>query len=327
MAAQNTRKTAVLLVNLGSPSSPSTGDVRRFLREFLGDPRVVNLPRWLWWLILNLFILPFRPRKSAHAYRSIWTAEGSPLSVYTRQLAAKLSERHGTGSLLIDYAMRYGKPGLRKKLHDLNDQQVQNLVILPLYPQYSSTTTASIYDVVSKELLNWRRIPSVHFISDYYQHRLYLQAIADSIQQHWQQHGQAELLLISFHGLPAKLTELGDPYFYHCQRTANMIAEKLALHDYQWQLVFQSRFGKAKWLQPYCVDILQSLPQQGIKNIEIICPGFAVDCLETLEEIAQTNKNIFIAAGGENYHYIKALNTDDAHVELLNNLIKQPADC
>jgi ferrochelatase len=252
--------------------------------------------------------------------------QGSPLQVYTRQLTAKLNARYGTENLLIDYAMRYGKPSLSEKLQFLKNERVQKIIILPLYPQYSSTTTASVYDVLIKEMQDKLRIPSLYFISDYYQNPLYIQAIADSIQRHWQTYGQAELLLISFHGLPAKLTEQGDPYFYHCHRTAKLIADRLALHDYQWQLVFQSRFGKAKWLQPYCVDVLQSLPQQGVKNIDIICPGFAVDCLETLEEIEKTNKNLFIAAGGENYRYITALNDEDAHVELLNNLIKQPAN-
>ncbi|MDD4914259.1 MAG: ferrochelatase [Methylococcales bacterium] len=322
MTAQITGKTGVLLVNLGSPESPSTGDVRRFLREFLGDPRVVNLPRMLWWLILNLFILPFRPRKSAHAYRSIWSEDGSPLIAHTRQLTDKLNARYGNENLLICCAMRYGKPALREKLQHFKNQHVRKIIILPLYPQYSSTTTAAVYDVLATELLGWRRIPSIRFISDYYRNPIYIQAIADSIRQHWREHGQAELLLFSFHGLPAKLTELGDPYFHHCRQTSALIADKLDLHESQWQMVFQSRFGKAKWLQPYCVEVLQSLPQQGIKNLDIICPGFAVDCLETLEEIAQTNKKIFIAAGGENYRYIKALNAEDAHVELLHNLIK-----
>jgi ferrochelatase len=326
MTAQNAVKTGLLLVNLGSPASPATGDVRRFLREFLSDPRVVNLPRLLWWLILNLFILPFRPSKSAHAYRSIWTDQGSPLIALTHQLTAKLRAKYANETLVIDCAMRYGKPALREKLLDFKNQQIQNIIILPLYPQYSSTTTASIYDVLATELLSWRHIPSVHFISDYYRHPAYIQALADTIRQHWQQHGAAELLLMSFHGLPAKLTELGDPYYHQCQHTARMIAAELSLADNQWQLVFQSRFGKATWLQPYCVEVLQNLPRQGVKNIDIICPGFAVDCLETLEEIAQTNKNLFIAAGGEKYRYIKALNADDTHVELLHDLIKQPAE-
>ncbi|MDD1622784.1 MAG: ferrochelatase [Methylococcaceae bacterium] len=322
MPGNHTRKTGVLLVNLGSPSSTKTGDVRRFLREFLGDPRVVNLPRPLWWLILNLFILPFRPRKSAHAYRSIWTDEGSPLVVFTRRLTEKLDKHHGGPDLLIECAMRYGKPALSEKLQEFKKQGVNEIVILPLYPQYSSTTTASIFDVVAQEFVGWRHMPSLRFISDYHQSPIYIKAVADSILQHWREQGQVELLLMSFHGLPAKLTEWGDPYFYHCQATARLVAEELGLQDQQWQLVFQSRFGKAEWLQPYCVEVLRELPKQGIKRVDVVCPGFPADCLETLEEIALANKDIFIQAGGEDYRYIPALNDSDAHVEVMADLIR-----
>jgi len=315
-------KLGILLVNLGSPNSPTTGDVRRFLREFLGDPRVVNLPRPLWWLILNLFVLPFRPRKSAHAYQTIWTDKGSPLVVFTQQLTDKLIKHYASDSLLIDCAMRYGKPLLREKLNAMKNQGVTEIVILPLYPQYSSTTTASIFDVVAQEFISWRHMPTLRFVSDYHQHPVFIRAIAQSIRQHWQSSGQSQLLLMSFHGLPAVLTEMGDPYFYQCQTTARLIAEQLDLEDSQWRLVFQSRFGKAEWLKPYCVDTLQELPKQGIKQIDVICPGFAMDCLETLEEIAITNKEIFIEAGGETYNYIAALNDSDAQVELFYELIK-----
>jgi ferrochelatase len=321
MSLSRQNKTGVLLVNLGSPASTSVADVRRFLREFLGDPRVVNLPRLLWWLILNLIILPFRPAKSAHAYRSIWTEQGSPLIVFTQQLTAKLQDKYGNAELLIDCAMRYGKPALSEKLHHFKQQGVDEIVIVPLYPQYSSTTTASIFDVLAKDYLSWRHMPSVRFISAYYKNPVYIKAIAASVRLHWQQYAQSELLLMSFHGLPAKLTELGDPYSQHCRETAGLIAAELGLSDSQWQLVFQSRFGKAEWLKPYCVEVLQNLPQQGIKNIDVLCPGFAVDCLETLEEIAITNKDIFVTAGGVNYHYIPALNASDEHVELMVSLI------
>jgi ferrochelatase len=322
MFDKKAKKIGVLLVNLGSPKSPSTGDVRRFLREFLGDPRVVNLPRPLWWLILNFFVLPFRPRKSAHAYQSIWTEQGSPLVVFTQQLTAKLAARYANENLLVDCAMRYGKPSLREKLQNFKSQEVDEILILPLYPQYSSTTTASIFDVVVEEFLGWRHMPSLHFLSNYYDSSTHIQALADSIREHWQTHGQAELLLLSFHGLPAKLTEWGDPYFHHCQATGRLLAEQLGLQDKQWQLVFQSRFGRTEWLKPYCVEVLQDLPKQGVKNIDIICPGFAVDCLETLEEIALTNRDIFLAAGGETYRYIPALNASDSHVEVMIDLIK-----
>ncbi|WP_020482623.1 ferrochelatase [Methylomonas sp. MK1] len=324
MTETGTKKTGVLLVNLGSPASPKTGDVRRFLREFLGDPRVVNLPRPLWWLILNLFVLPFRPKKSAHAYQSIWTEQGSPLIVFTEKLTAKLQGFTGVDGahLSIDCAMRYGKPALREKLQNFQKQGVHEIVILPLYPQYSSTTTASIFDVVAEEFVSWRHMPGLHFISDFHQHPSYIEALAQSVRQHWQANGQAELLLLSFHGLPAKLTEWGDPYFYQCQTTGRLLAEQLGLNDRQWKLVFQSRFGKAEWLKPYCVEVLQELPQQGIKNVDVICPGFSVDCLETLEEIAIANQEIFLEAGGETYRYIPCLNDSDAHVEVMLDLIK-----
>ncbi|WAR43862.1 ferrochelatase [Methylomonas rapida] len=322
MADLGEKKVGVLLVNLGSPASTSTGDVRAFLREFLGDPRVVNLPRPLWWMILNLFVLPFRPRKSAHAYQTIWTDKGSPLIVFTQQLSDKLAKRLGSERVLIDCAMRYGKPALRDKLQLFKQQGVEDIIILPLYPQYSSTTTASIFDVVADEFIGWRHMPSLRFISDYYQKPVYIKAVADSIRAHWQENGQAALLVMSFHGLPAKLTEWGDPYFYHCQATARLLAEELGLNDKQWQMVFQSRFGRAEWLKPYCVEVLQELPKQGIKQVDVVCPGFAVDCLETLEEIALANKEIFIEAGGKSYRYIPALNDSDAHVEVMAEIIK-----
>ncbi len=315
------KKTGVLLINLGSPASPKTGDVRRFLREFLGDPRVVNLPRPLWWLILNLFVLPFRPKKSAHAYQSIWTDKGSPLIVFSQQLSDKLAARIGNANFLVDCAMRYGKPALTEKLNAFKQQGVDQIVIVPLYPQYSSTTTASIFDVVAEVFLGWRHMPSLRFISDFHQHASYIEAVVATVRSHWRQHGQAELLLMSFHGLPAKLTELGDPYFYQCQATGKLIADQLGLQDRQWKLVFQSRFGKAEWLKPYCVEVLEELPKQGVKQVDVICPGFSVDCLETLEEIAIANQGVFLEAGGESYRYIPALNDSDAHVEVMIDLI------
>lgn len=321
MSGKETMSTGVLLVNLGSPDQPTSKYVRRYLREFLGDPRVVNLPRPIWWLILNLFILPFRPRKSAHAYRQIWTSQGSPLVLFTRQLAEKLAKRYANDNLLIDYAMRYGKPSLRDRLRHFQKSSVDEIVVIPLYPQYSSTTTATVFDVVAQEIQSWRHIPSLRFIGDYYRQPRYISAIVESIQQHWQTQGQAQLLLLSFHGLPAKLTQLGDPYFYHCQATAQAIADQLGLDRGRWRLVFQSRFGKAEWLKPYCVEVLQALPAEGIKQIDVICPGFAADCLETLEEIALANKRLFIEAGGESYRYIPALNDSDAHVEVMADLI------
>jgi len=319
----STKKTGVLLANLGSPTAPSTSAVRKFLKDFLWDPRVVNIPRPIWWLILKVFVLPFRPARSAKAYQKIWTDKGSPLIYLTRQLAENLAEKLQTKGIATKYSMRYGEPSIASQLRLFRKEGVNNIIVLPLYPQYSSTTTASIYDDVIKELNQWRHLPSFQFISDYYQHDSYISAIAESIQSIWQEHGKNELLLMSFHGLPELLTKLGDPYYYQCQETAKLIAEKLGLNEKQWLLVFQSRFGKAQWLKPYCADTLQKLPGLGIKTVDVICPGFAVDCLETLEEMAMENKAVFIEAGGTDYRYIPALNDSETHVSAIAKLLDE----
>jgi ferrochelatase len=267
--------------------------------------------------------LPFRPSKSLKAYKKIWDDKGSPLIFLTRQLTEKVAEKLNAKVAITDYAMRYGEPSIASRLRAFSKQGVTDLIVLPLYPQYSSTTTASIYDDVIKELNQWRHLPSIHFISDYYQDSRYITAIADSIIQAWQNQGRNQLLLMSFHGLPEQLTKWGDPYFYHCQETASLIAEKLNLKENEWLMVFQSRFGKAEWLKPYCVDTLEGLPGQGIKKIDVVCPGFAVDCLETLEEIAMENKSLFLEAGGEIYQYIPALNDSNTHVEALASFLEQ----
>lgn len=322
-AAERPPKTGVLLVNLGSPDAPTTTAVRRYLREFLWDPRVVNLPRPLWWAILHGFVLTFRPRKSAHAYRKIWAGEHSPLIAFTRQLSEGLANALRAEAIHVDMAMRYGNPSVASKLQAFRDAGIEQFVILPLYPQYSSTTTASVFDAVAKELQSWRYLPGVTIINEYYRHPAYLSACAQSIRSFREQHGQAQKLLFSFHGLPAKLTEMGDPYYRQCLDTAKAIAAELQLTKNQWQCVFQSRFGRAEWLKPYCVEVLQQLPKQGITDIDIVCPGFAVDCLETLEEIAITNKALFIAAGGREYRYIPALNDGDAHVQALLQVLRE----
>jgi ferrochelatase len=319
-----TKKTGVLLANLGSPTAPTTKAVRKFLGEFLWDKRVVNIPRPVWWVILNCFVLPFRPKKSAHAYQTIWDAEkGSPLAFLTRQLAEKLAEQLKSKGITVDYVMRYGEPSMANQLRRFKEQGINDIIVLPLYPQYSSTTTASIYDDLIRELNNWKYLPSFRFISEYYQDDAHIAAVAESITQAWQQQPKNELLVMSFHGLPEALTKMGDPYFYQCQETAKLIADKLGLKDNEWKLVFQSRFGKAEWLKPYCVQTLEELPKQGIKTVDLVCPGFAVDCLETLEEIAITNKEIFIDAGGEQYRYIPALNDSDAQVQSIISLLEQ----
>ncbi len=315
------KKIGIILANLGSPTAPTTKAVRRFLKDFLGDPRVVNLPRPLWWLILNFFVLPFRPSRSAKAYRKVWHEKGSPLTYLTRQLSEKVAEQLKPKGITVNYAMRYGEPSIATQLKAFKKEGITDVIVLPLYPQYSSTTTASIYDDLTKELKQWRHLPSFQFISDYHQDSHYIAAVAASIEQAWLEQAKNELLVMSFHGLPEQLTQWGDPYFHHCHKTAALIAEKLGLTEKEWMIVFQSRFGKAQWLKPYCVDTLQALPTQGIKAIDIVCPGFAVDCLETLEEIAMENKSIFMEAGGSDYRYIACLNDSQAHVDALINLL------
>ena len=315
------KKIGIILANLGSPTAPTTKAVRRFLKDFLGDPRVVNLPRPLWWLILNFFVLPFRPSRSAKAYRKVWHEKGSPLTYLTRQLSEQVAEQLKPKGITVNYAMRYGEPSIATQLKAFKKVGITDVIVLPLYPQYSSTTTASIYDDLTKELKQWRHLPSFQFISDYHQDSHYIAAVAASIEQAWLEQAKNELLVMSFHGLPEQLTQWGDPYFHHCHKTAALIAEKLGLTEKQWMIVFQSRFGKAQWLKPYCVDTLQDLPTQGIKAIDIVCPGFAVDCLETLEEIAMENKSIFMEAGGSDYRYIPCLNDSQAHVDALIHLL------
>ncbi|MEY3289687.1 MAG: hypothetical protein RLZZ419_1929 [Pseudomonadota bacterium] len=318
-----TKKTGVLLANLGSPTAPTTRAVRRFLADFLWDPRVVNLPRPLWWMILNFFVLPFRPSRSAKAYQKVWHEKGSPLTYMTRQLTEKVADQLSAKGIVTDYVMRYGEPSMATQLRAFKSAGITDVIVLPLYPQYSSTTTASIYDDLVKELNQWRHLPSFQFISDYHQDKHYITAIAESVEQAWREQDKNELLIMSFHGLPEALTKWGDPYFHQCHKTADLIAEKLGLTEKEWMIVFQSRFGKAEWLKPYCVDTLEKLPGQGIKTVDVVCPGFAVDCLETLEEIAMENKAIFMESGGTAYRYISALNDSEAHVNAIINLLEQ----
>lgn len=316
-------KSGVLLINLGTPSAPTPKAVRYYLAEFLSDRRVVELPACLWQPLLKFIILPIRARHSAKLYQSIWMDEGSPLTVYTQRLAKKLQI-----SLADQYkvvlAMRYGKPNIEAGLRELLAAGVSSIVILPLYPQYSAATTASCFDKMSQLLQQTRLIPNLRFIASYFDHPLYIQAITHKIKQSRAKQGKNSYLLFSFHGLPQRCIELGDPYQQQCVTTVSLIAACLQLSADEYQLVFQSRFGKAKWLQPYCDVVLQQLPAQGIKNVTIICPGFVVDCLETLEEISQRYRELFLKAGGESFNYIPALNDSIEQVQLLANLLLQP---
>ena len=314
-------KAGVLLINLGTPSAATPKAVRDYLAEFLSDRRVVELPACLWQPLLKFVILPIRSQRSAKLYQSIWMDEGSPLTVYSQRLAKKL-QISLADQFKVVLAMRYGKPNLEAGLQELLAAGVSSIVILPLYPQYSAATTASCFDKISQLLQQSRLIPNLRFIASYFDHPLYIQAITHRIEQFRAEQAKNSYLLFSFHGLPQRCIELGDPYQQQCVTTVGLIAECLQLSADEYQLVFQSRFGKAQWLQPYCEVVLQQLPAQGIKNVTIICPGFVVDCLETLEEISTRYRELFLKAGGETFNYIPALNDSADQVQLLTSLVQ-----
>lgn len=314
------RRTGLLLVNLGSPASPSAGGVRRFLAEFLRDRRVVELPRWLWWPVLYGIILWRRPRRTARAYREIWTGNGSPLIEIGRRQARALGDAlRQTGlDVPVAIAMRYGQPAIAETMVALRDSGVSRLVVLPLYPQYSGTTTGSVYDAVGLVLRSWRRVPELALVADYHDDPAYIGALAASVRNHWTRHGRGGILVMSFHGIPVRYRDAGDPYESQCRRTAELLAAELALAAGEWRLAFQSRFGREPWLQPYTEDTLRTLPgAHGNERVDVICPGFAADCLETLEEINLANRQIFLESGGREFHYIACLNDDPGHIQAL----------
>lgn len=314
-------RVGVLLVNLGTPDAPTSWAVRRYLREFLWDPRMVELPRPLWWLILHLGILPWRAGRAAKAYGRIWQADGSPLRSHTLALGEALQRRLVGQNVVVVTAMRYGKPSIAEGLAQLREAGVGRLLVLPLYPQYASASTATVYDAVGETLRHWRYVPPLALLGDYHAHPAYIQAVAGSIVAYRAAHGDSGFLLLSFHGLPEASRRSGDPYYDQCQRSAALIAQVLGLSASQWGVAFQSRFGRAEWLQPYCVDVLAKLPQRGVRAVDVACPGFATDCLETLDEIAHENRQVFLAAGGETYRYVPALNAGPAHVGMLAALL------
>lgn len=313
----------VLLANLGTPAKPTKKEVGRFLREFLSDRRVVNLPRALWWPILNGFIIPFRSSRLSQQYQKIWQAEGSPLWVYSQRVVQglqKLFEDQSNSKIAVELGMSYGQPSIATALKKLREKNARKIIILPMYPQYSATTTGAVFDAVARELNSWSWVPELQFINHYADNALYIQALVASVQKQWQQE-RGDILLISFHGLPERSLKEGDPYFCYCQKTARLIAEQLGLASDQWRVVFQSRFGREAWFKPYCDQTLRELPAEGKRRVDIICPGFAADCLETLEEIAILNREIFLSAGGERYNYIPALNDDISHLNVFANII------
>jgi ferrochelatase len=316
-------KTAIIYCNLGTPQAPTAPALRRYLAEFLSDPRVVEIPRFLWLLILHGIILRLRPAKSAHKYASIWTPEGSPLKVWTDKQSRRLQTLYDPNQVQVRYAMRYGSPSIPEVLNELKDQGVNRVLVLPAYPQYSATTTASVFDAVYTWGLQTRYLPEFRFVNHYHDHPAYIQALADSIRAHWAANGRSEQLVMSFHGVPERTLKLGDPYHCECHKTARLLAQALGLQKDQYKVCFQSRFGKAKWLQPYTEPTLVSMAEAGVKKVDVICPGFTGDCLETLEEINDEAREAFMHAGGESFHYIACLNDSPQWAQGLASICEQ----
>ena len=314
----------VMLVNLGTPDDTSVKSVRRYLDEFLSDPRVVEFPRFLWWLVMQVFILRFRPGKVAKAYKTVWRKDGSPLLVYSQAQAEALQivlDGHFPERYKVSLAMRYGKPAIKDVMEEFRQQHCRYLLVIPMFPQYSATTTASVFDEVTRILKSWRMLPQMHMPMHYHDKPAYIDALAESIETSWQENGRSQQLLMSFHGLPQRYHKAGDPYYCECMKTARLLADRLGLEDSAWQAVFQSRFGREPWLQPYLDKTLMSLPESGVRSVDVVCPGFAADCLETLEEVAEQNNEIFVKAGGERFHYVPALNDQAGHIKMLADIV------
>ncbi|MFB9133545.1 ferrochelatase [Vibrio olivae] len=314
------KKTGVLLANLGTPNAPTASGVKSFLSEFLHDHRVVDMSRWLWCPILHGIILPIRSPKVAKLYQSIWMEGGSPLMVYSQQQRDALHEQL---NLPVELGMTYGEPSLKQGVEALLAQGVERLVVLPLYPQYSATTTAAVFDGLAKVFNQSAYLPELSFIGDYHNHPLFIKALADKVRESWQTHGRGDLLLCSYHGIPKRYADNGDVYPQHCAETTRLLGIELGLSEQQIKMTYQSQFGKEEWLQPYTDKTIETLPNQGIKTLDVICPAFSVDCLETLEEICEQNQELFMEAGGEGFNYVPCLNADAAHVDLMAQLIRE----
>ena len=318
-------RTAIVLCNLGTPDEPTAPALRRYLAEFLGDQRVVEIPKPVWWLILHGIILRVRPKKSAAKYAGIWTPEGSPLKVWTEKQATLLRGYLGERGhvVTVRYAMRYGNPGIPAVLDELKAEGVTRLLVLPAYPQYSATTTASVMDGVMQWALKVRNVPELRFINRYHDDPGYIESLVRRVREHWQAHGQGERLVMSFHGVPERTLLLGDPYHCECHKTARLLAQRLGLPAERVTVTFQSRFGKAKWLEPYTEPTLIALAQQGVKSVDVICPGFTSDCLETLEEINMEAREAFLHAGGERFEYIPCVNDSPEFIRALADLAER----
>ncbi|MEF3194083.1 MAG: ferrochelatase [Halothiobacillaceae bacterium] len=320
----------VLLLNLGTPDAPTEEALRTYLREFLSDPRVIELPKWKWWPILHGIVLRTRPKRSAEAYAKVWDyygeGTGSPLLYLSERqrdgLRRRLQDRL-PGPVTVALGMRYGNPSVARALEDLRMQGARRVLVLPLYPQYSASTTASTFDAVTAALQKTRWIPELRFVNHYHRHPAYIEALAASVREHQAQHGRPQRLIMSFHGVPERYLLNGDPYHCECHVTGRLLAERLGLREGEWQVSFQSRFGREAWIKPYTDMTLKALPAEGIRDVQVICPGFSADCLETLEEIDQENREYFMQAGGERYSYIPALNDRADHLDMLAELVVQ----
>lgn len=332
------RKTGVILVNLGTPTEPTARAVSRFLRQFLADQRVVELPRILWRPLLNAIVIPLRAGRVAKAYAKIWTDRGSPLRAITEDQATALqaaldsislanpleeTSKQGDGNVLVTWAMTYGAPRLVDRVAWLTAQSIERILIIPMYPQYSGSTTGAVYDQVAAIYKNSRRVPDIRMVNNYFAHPYYIDALATSVRRHWQNNARAQRLLMSFHGLPEKYSEKGDPYEAQCRQTASLLAKALQLSATEWGCGFQSRFGRTEWIKPYTDDLLAEWVDQGITSVDVICPSFSADCLETREEIAMQSKALFFDRGGQDFSFIDCLNSAPPHIRMLEKIVME----
>ena len=317
-------KTGILLTNLGTPDEPTAPSLKTYLRQFLSDGRVIETPKAIWWLILNGIVLRIRPAKSAKAYQSVWTDDGSPLLLYTKKQKDLIKEQleKKYSNLVFDIGMRYGNPSIAKGLNNLRNQNCDRIIVLPLYPQYCAATTGSTFDAVSMELQKWRWVPSLRFIGSYFDQPLYIQALKNSIEDFWSKNEKPKKLIFSYHGIPKKYLDKGDPYHCFCRKTTRLVAESMNLSEDSYMTTFQSRFGPAEWLQPYTDKTIESLAKDGTDHIHVISPAFSSDCLETIEELNEENREIFIENGGQKFGYIPCLNDRDDHILLLTSLLE-----
>jgi ferrochelatase len=318
-------KIGVLITNLGTPQAPTKQALKPYLKQFLSDPRVVEVPKLIWWFVLNGIILNLRPKRSAAAYATVWVDEGSPLLVHTKNQAKGLAERFEAAwgdEVIVDYAMRYGEPSVENAIDKLLNAGARKIVVLPLYPQYCASTTGSTFDAIAADFTKRRWLPELRFINQYHDHQAYVEAVATTITKHWETHSRADKLLFSYHGIPKRYLLNGDPYHCQCYKTTRLVAEQLGLKDDEYMTTFQSRFGREEWLTPYTDETLKAFPGKGVKSLQVICPGFSSDCLETIEEIGEENRDYFMENGGERFEYIESLNASDLHLDMLFGLLE-----